>query len=118
MPPNQLYLTVPPSANSLFVRTNNKTIKTKSYSDWQELANLEIISQLPVVHLPEKVPYSVQITANINRQRDLDNIVKPLVDALVRKSIIPDDRYLDQLEVRRTAAGEKNRVLVTWSVYG
>ena len=88
--------TMPPSANGLrktFVR-NGKPVSVKSdeYASWREAALWEIAAQRP-----GKIegPYSLSIAAQRHwrskRARDIDNIIKPVSDALVKAGIVSDD---------------------------
>lgn len=113
--PSEILLPVPPSANALFVRTN-RTVKSLGYKDWQWDAHLRIVkTKGMLLKITKPQPYQVQITANVSRRRDLDNLAKPTVDLLAMKGITPDDRWLDVLELRRVDSGVgKNKMLVKW----
>jgi crossover junction endodeoxyribonuclease RusA len=36
-----------------------------------------------------------------NRRRDLDNLLKPLLDALVHSGVVPDDSQFDMIQIFR-----------------
>ena len=55
---------------------------------------------------PAKTPLRVTIEAAVNRTRDLDNLVKPVIDSCQAAGIIPDDRWVDVVEARRVPAGD------------
>ena len=87
---------MPPSANSLrksFVR-NGKVVsaKTDAYSAWREAAIWEIASQR-AGRIDGQ--YSLSIAAQRNwrtkRARDLDNLIKPVSDAIVKAGVVKDD---------------------------
>lgn len=87
---------MPPSANGLrktFVR-NGKPISVKSdeYAAWREAVLWEIAAQKPGTVAG---PYSLSIAAQRHwrskRARDIDNIIKPVSDALVKAGIVEDD---------------------------
>jgi len=97
--------TMPPSANGLrktFVR-NGKPISVKSdeYAAWREAALWEIAAQKP-----GKVagPYSLSIAAQRHwrskRARDIDNIIKPISDALVKAGIVADDSLAESVSAK------------------
>ena len=84
-------LPVPPSANRVHTLRGNRPYRSKEYRTW--LKSLPLQFQ-PV--LPAKTPIEVWIEANISRNRDLDNVVKPTLDGLQQYGIIPDDRWVDK----------------------
>jgi len=57
---------------------------------------------------------SVQITAHVpdRRQRDLDNMLKALLDALTHAGVWADDSAIDRLEIKRGSQIDGGRVLV------
>lgn len=96
---------MPPSANGLrksFVK-DGKVLSAKSdqYSAWREAAMWEIASQRP-----GRVdgPYTLSIAAQRNwrskRARDIDNIIKPVSDALVKAGIVQDDSLAESVSAR------------------
>ena len=56
--------------------------------------------------MPEKTPLSVEILASINRKRDIDNLIKPILDSLQKSLVIADDRWVDFVSARRVVDGE------------
>ena len=91
-------LPVPPSANELYVEVAGRRYKTKKYKDWRKSLPLQF---QPV--LPEKTPIECWIEANIGRNRDLDNVVKPTLDGLQQYGIIPDDKWVDKNHQERVS---------------
>lgn len=88
--------TMPPSANGLrksFI-SGGKVISVKSneYAAWRKAAIAEI-----AIQRPGKIegPYTLAITAQRHwrskRARDIDNIIKPVSDALVKAGVVSDD---------------------------
>ncbi|TAA49161.1 RusA family crossover junction endodeoxyribonuclease, partial [Shinella sp. JR1-6] len=87
---------MPPSTNGLrksFVKDGKVvSAKTDKYSAWRESAMWEIAGQRA-----GKIqgPYSLSIAAQRNwrskRARDIDNIIKPISDALVKAGVVQDD---------------------------
>lgn len=87
-------ITVPPSANALFIITSKRQrVKSSAYRKWIDLHE-PTLRQMRRYDIG-KEPVMVEVRANINRQRDLDNIIKPIDDLLVKCQIIHDDRYID-----------------------
>ncbi len=80
----------PPSTNHLFLTTKTrKRVKTPEYRSWLEQA----IPVLALLKQPEKLPCKIDLflIGNWNEQRDGDNVVKAVLDALVAAQVIPDD---------------------------
>jgi crossover junction endodeoxyribonuclease RusA len=82
-------LPLPPSTNNLFATVNGKRVKTKKYRDWLKAC------EAPLVELKKPEPgllrVRVEVHGKVNPQRDLDNMLKPIGDALVANGIIAGD---------------------------
>ena len=97
-------LPAPPSANALYVWRDGRRVKTADYRRWRRDAVLMLLSGMP--RHPAKTPLRVVIEAAVNRTRDVDNLIKPIQDALQAAGVIPDDRWVDAVEARRVPAGD------------
>lgn len=91
--PATLTVPFPPSANSLFKNRKGGRAKTAAYTSWLLAAS----GALSRSHLPKyysvPVEISLAVTMPDRRIRDLDNLVKPSVDLLVRHGIIEADDW-------------------------
>lgn len=96
---------MPPSANGLrksFIQ-DGKVISTKSkeYAAWLKAAMWEVAAQRP-----GKIdgPYSLSVAAQRHwrskRARDIDNLLKPLSDLLVKSSVVEDDSLAESVSAR------------------
>ena len=94
----------PFSANQMYVPiARGKLIKSKKYRNWID-KNIPILQEklLP----PDKFPITVDILIMADymwkTKHDTDNIIKPLIDLLVKAKIIPNDttRYINGVSVR------------------
>lgn len=94
---------MPPSANGLrksFIK-NGKVLSVKSdeYASWRKAALWEIAAQRAG---RIEGPYVLSIGAQRNwrskRARDIDNIIKPVSDALVKAGIIEEDSLAEKVE--------------------
>ena len=107
-------LPLPPSINNSFVqftqRGVTRRVKSKDYARWQKNAVEHLIATAAPVTAPR---YSVNIDLGINYQSDIDNRVKPILDALVKAGMISDDRYIDSITVRRDQSIEGS--VVAWA---
>lgn len=107
-------LPLPPSINNAFVQFTQgrvtRRVKSKDYAKWQKDAVSHLIETAAPVTASR---YSVNIDLGINYQSDIDNRVKPILDALVKAGMISDDRYIDTITVRRDQSIEG--CVVTWA---
>jgi crossover junction endodeoxyribonuclease RusA len=102
-------LTTPPSLNHAWVNVRGKgRVRSGSYRAWLNEAGWTIrAARIPKItgHV------AVRIRAGVpSRRRDLDNIVKPLLDALTRFSVIQDDQFAHRITAEWSAGVETGRV--------
>lgn len=80
-----------------------KMVKSKKYRDWID-KNVSLIkdSLIPANKFPIEVEILVMADYKWKMKCDTDNIVKPIVDLLVRAEIVPDDtsRFIESVKVR------------------
>lgn len=94
-------ITVPPSANQMRKaqvvksKTTGQNIarqsKSGEYKAWLGCAVNEIKSQMKAIEGPVWVNVRIFGGEGFNPQRDIDNCIKPVLDALVRAGILKDD---------------------------
>ena len=94
----------PFSANKMYAPVaRGKMVKSKKYNDWIN-KNVSIIkdSLIPAKEFPIEVEILVMADSQWKMKCDPDNIVKPIVDLLVRAEIVPDDtsRFIESVKVR------------------
>lgn len=94
----------PFSANKMYAPVaKGKMVKSKKYNDWIE-KNISIIKDnlLPAKNYPIEIEILILADVQWKLRSDPDNIVKPIVDLLVRAEIIPDDtsRFVESVKVR------------------
>jgi Holliday junction resolvase RusA-like endonuclease len=99
----RLLLPVPPSTNNLFRNgSHGGRYKTKAYKAWIAEAGWEIMHQRPpTLHPPLRTCLRVLIEAPIGPNRDIDNVLKPLLDVLTTMGVYADDKLIDRLEIVR-----------------
>jgi Holliday junction resolvase RusA-like endonuclease len=94
----------PFSANKMYAPVaRGKMVKSKKYNDWIQ-KNVSIIKDnlLPAASYPIEIEILILADFQWKLKCDPDNIVKPIVDLLVRAEIIPDDtsRFVESVKVR------------------
>jgi Holliday junction resolvase RusA-like endonuclease len=87
---------MPPSTNGLrssFVADGKvQSVKSKAYAAWRKAADWEIASQRPGrIDGPYRLLVAAQRNWRSKRARDIDNVIKPISDALVAAGVVVDD---------------------------
>lgn len=94
----------PFSANKMYAPVaKGKMVKSKKYNEWISKNVTKIKdSLLPAAKFPIEVEILVLADYQWKMKCDSDNIVKPIVDLLVRAEIVPDDtsRFIESVKVR------------------
>lgn len=99
------FSTMPPSANGMrksFVK-NGRVISVKSdeYVDWLDPTLTEIMGQrVGRVIGPYILSLAVQRHWRSKRARDIDNIIKPVSDALVKAGVVRDDSLAESVSAK------------------
>lgn len=94
----------PFSANKMFTPiARGKLIKSKKYRDWID-KNLPILKDNlePIKKFPIELEFVLYSNYEWVRKNDIDNLIKPIVDLLVKAEIVPDDtaRYVENISIR------------------
>ena len=82
-------LPFPPSVNNLFANGKHGRFTTQQYKDWQQAAAWKVLADKPG-RLPGPVKISLTYEEKHGR-RDLDNLIKPVLDLLVKHKVIDGD---------------------------
>ena len=110
-------LPAPPSANRLFINTGRwgggGKAKSKEYKSWRDDGVLILRDRYPQ---PLGLKHcAIGMLANLTWKRDLDNILKPMLDLLQEAGEMQDDRYVCRIEMHRGGDGvDLGRVLIDW----
>ncbi len=88
---------VPPSTNNLFVNAGKRRVTSSKYQDWQNVA----IPILRALSPPTQYPVGIVLTVEekVRSSRDIDNFVKPILDAIVKAELIVNDNVKHVAEV-------------------
>ena len=114
-PPFTLKLPLPPSANTLFRNVRGVgRVKTKVYHEWLKAAEADLWRQKPKGGYPAHArDFEIIVCIPANTRGDCDNRAKAAIDALVKWSLIADDRYAVATTVRRVLGLEPGICRVT-----
>lgn len=87
---------------------------TPRYREWTNEAMWMVASQKPRKHEGE-VSIRIGLVAPDKRHRDCDNLMKPILDLLVKALVIKDDsnRYIRRLSVEWLASGPPCTVIIS-----
>jgi len=101
---------VPPSANNLFVNVPGRgRAKSPEYRKWINeagwLAKTAVVGKGTV-----EPPYIVAYEVPRDRRRDIGNFEKAASDLLVKLRILTDDKFIDDLHIKRA---DRSDMLVT-----
>jgi crossover junction endodeoxyribonuclease RusA len=104
----RLELPVPPSVNNLFLTVGRHRVKSKRYCSWLTAAGWHLQAQRQGTI---GGPWQCHITLPATVRGDADNYAKPLLDLLVKHSVVDDDRHCRRLTIEKD--GNTGAVLVT-----
>lgn len=96
---------MPPSTNGLrktFVRDGRVvSVKTDQYTSWRKAAMWEVAAQRPgKIDGPYRLAIAAQRNWRSKRARDIDNLIKPLSDLLVKAGVVIDDSLAESVSAR------------------
>jgi crossover junction endodeoxyribonuclease RusA len=99
--PLTFLLSYPPTANNLFVNVGKRRVPSAKYKSWKDGESWSIKSRM-VMQKPVCGPYTIIISAGRpdKRRRDIDNIIKPISDALVAGGAVSDDSLCQEVTAR------------------
>jgi Holliday junction resolvase RusA-like endonuclease len=94
-------LPIPPSTNAIWTIARGRMIRTEAYVAWAFDA-VKRCRILPVAPSPSRVLIEIRGGKGWRVNRDLDNTVKAIMDALVAAQRIPDDstRHVHEILTR------------------
>ena len=96
---------MPPSANAMrshFIDDGKvRSTKRKAYAAWKKAAAWEIAAARPGrIEVPYRLYIAVQRDWRSKRARDVDNIIKPVSDALVASGVLKDDCLAEEVSAK------------------
>lgn len=93
----------PPTVNHYYTVARNRKILSPGGRAYKKYAvECMMVQGVPKLSAEEK-PFGLSIIARPpdKRHRDLDNLLKPILDSLVAYGAIPDDWMIDDLRIQR-----------------
>ena len=118
---NVLELPFPPSVNTYWRHpTNGRLAGRHLISEKGREYRQAVIAEAGRYQLPKmqgKLSVHIDAFPPDNRRRDLDNMMKGLLDGLVHAQVIEDDSQIDKLSIERGVVCKGGRVRVYVSEY-
>ena len=113
MLPLELTLPYPPSVNSYWGFHGHRRFLTAKAIEFKKAVTIEVSRHLSR-YGKSRLDITIIPFPPDKRARDIDNIVKPTLDALVQAGLFDDDSQVDRLSVKRggVVAGGKTIVYV------
>lgn len=110
---------VPPTTNNLFFNLKNGgRARSTVYKAWLRAVGPTLRQAFTDAGAPAwgKQPMRLTIHVGINYRRDASNCIKPIEDALCAFLAVPDDRYNDEVIIRRDPSIEGFAEVRLWPV--
>lgn len=117
--PESLSLTLPwaPSVNTYWRRVGNRTILSKRARVYRgDVAKAFMMYPGHVLWATERLTVAITAFPPDRRLRDLDNVLKGLLDALAHAGVFSDDNQIDRIEITRGPRIPGGRIDVALSV--
>lgn len=103
MTPEYTLTLKPISLNNAYKNVRGRgRVKTKEYEAWHLGAAMELRGQFLSKGRPTfEGPYSLDIRVGRKQTKaDVDNLIKPIADALVKAGMTPDDRKMTGVNIK------------------
>lgn len=99
-----IYLTLahPPTANTYYRRSGHIMHISKRGKQFALSVTADVLNQLgKPPKLTGRLSVLLRVNAPDKRKRDIDNVVKPSLDALTKAGVWQDDSQLDDIQILR-----------------
>jgi crossover junction endodeoxyribonuclease RusA len=109
----EVLLPLPPSVNRLW-RTSKGGIMYRSdeYMQWRKVAMWEAAAQAKGARIEGLFKVTLRVARPDRRRRDLDNLLKAVLDAVDQAGLVRDDADCDWIDARWTKGGPECYVLL------
>ncbi len=115
----ELTLPYPPSANRYYRYVNGRVLISKEGRAYRDKVSLHVIQQLPEEMLFQHPPaFKAKLWVEIDahppdrRRRDIDNLHKPLLDAMENAGVYRDDSQIKRLRTDMCERVKGGKVVV------
>lgn len=108
-----LVLPWPPTMNHYYTVARNRKILTREARDYHKAVAAVVMSNGWMFFPEHRLDVSITASPPDNRKRDLDNLLKPTLDALQKAGMFSDDSQIDMLSIRRGPPSKPGMLTVT-----
>lgn len=95
----EITLPWPPSVNTYWRMFKNRMIISKEGREYRVAVQEQILLQKAAHHLIKPLAVEIEAWRPDNRRRDLDNLLKAVLDALAHSGVYQDDSQIVDLRV-------------------
>jgi len=97
----------PPSTNRIWRQGHGRMHKSQEYKDWLALAAWEMRAQLgPKRVIDEPFKIVIRVNRPDRRKRDLDNLIKPILDLIAHYGLIENDSLCHWIDAQWDGEGQ------------
>ena len=112
----ELELPFPPSVNHIWRRVGQRTVLSRKGREYRQKVR-ELLVAYKIRPLLGRLAIAVEVCPPDERRRDLDNILKALLDALQQGGAYIDDSQIDYLRISRGEVVKGGQVKVRLGLY-
>lgn len=92
-------LPYPPSVNRLWRFSRGRMYRTATYTDWIDTAYRNLLEQIEPPQFADKVRVTIHVGFPDKRKRDIDNLIKPVLDLIERADVVDNDFLVRDLRI-------------------
>lgn len=97
----------PPSTNRIWRQGKGRVHKSDEYKHWTAIAAWEIRRQIgPQAVITKPFKIIIKVNRPDRRKRDLDNLIKPILDLIAHYGLIENDSLCHWIDARWSGEGK------------
>lgn len=95
----EITLPWPPTVNTYYRNFNGRSIISKKGREYRVAVAEQVLIQRAAKHLDHAVKVEIKAYRPDRRRRDLDNLLKSLLDSMTHAGVMSDDALIEDLRV-------------------
>jgi crossover junction endodeoxyribonuclease RusA len=95
----EITLPWPPTVNTYWRNFNGRTIISAKGRDYRKAVADQVLIQRAAKHIDYAVKVEIECYRPDRRRRDLDNLLKALLDSMTHAGVMQDDALIEDLRV-------------------
>ena len=108
----KLTLPYPPTINHYWGQRGRRKFLTQRAKDYREAVAVQV-AEMKCHYGEQRLSIDIDLWMPDRRKRDIDNVQKPLIDALMHAGAFHDDEQIDRLLTQRNGVEKGGRCEVT-----